>query len=330
MRVLLRAAGAAGADARDGEGLTPLAWASFHGHAATITALLSSPAVDVNAASHVTPADDDDDAPASRPSGGLSSLHFASSRGHAAAVAALLACPTIDVNTRCAAGGSALSRACATYEANRCTWTGAGIVPDDLARQAERAAVIAALLEHPMIDVAAGSLPSTHGRDYVLCSCVRAGRADAVAALLDAGTAERANGYPHLYTAAEKGYTGVVAALLAFPATRVNTVFLPSKLTALCAACINGHAETVAALLARADVDVNQLCGRGKGWKKRSALWYAAHHGHAAVVAALLARPGVMINQTHRTKRSTMTAHRAAAAGGHAAVVQLLAAAGAT
>ena len=93
----------------------------------------------------------------------------------------------------------------------------------------------------------------------------------------------------------------------------VNTA-MNHGITALMAASIGGHRETVALLLDRG-ADVNQSTTTG-----RSALMFASQKGHRETVALLLDK-GADVNQSSTTGE---TALMAASQGGHRATVEFL------
>ena len=128
-----------------------------------------------------------------------------------------------------------------------------------------------------------------------------------------------------LYHAAREGHAATVAVLLAAPGVdpgqAKNTGWAP-----LHTAARKGHVSVVALLLAHPGVDPNQAktTSRHRGKSGATPLFVAALNGHADVVALLLANPGVDPN---RASNSRATPLFVAANNGRTGVVTLLLAA---
>ena len=134
-----------------------------------------------------------------------------------------------------------------------------------------------------------------------------------------------------LLLAAAVGYPGAVTRLLSTAAhgLDVNAVDSDGD-TALVTAALRGHTATVTALLAAPDLNVNAASGPGRNVNAanragRSALMMAAGGGHTATVTALLAAPSLEVNAGDLTGKTALTW---AALGGHTATVAVLLAAG--
>ena len=150
-----------------------------------------------------------------------------------------------------------------------------------------------------------------------LMAAAGAGRADAVAALLDCGADPGHRGpagLTALQIAATEGHAAVVERLVARGGVNALDEFGTS---ALHAAAWAGHARVVAILLTAPGVDVNLRDQRGL-----TALARAAVAGHVDVIRLLLARSDVAVNRVDLDRRTPLWW---AAAGRHAAAAALLA-----
>jgi ankyrin repeat protein len=126
------------------------------------------------------------------------------------------------------------------------------------------------------------------------------------------------HGVTALMSASIRGYTDVVALLLAHEGVDVNQWTTDTGCTALFYASEQGYADVVRHLLGHAGVKVNQGT-TDTGW---TALMTASLNGNKDVVALLLGHEGVDVN--HRSTDDSMTALMAASVEGHADVVALL------
>jgi len=115
--------------------------------------------------------------------------------------------------------------------------------------------------------------------------------------------------------AARNGHTETVTALLAAPDVEVNSAD-GTGYTALMRAAVEGYIEAVTALLAAPSLDVNAADGFGT-----TALMLAAEEGHTRTVRALLAAPGLDVNAATGLG---WTALMRAAVGGHTETVWAL------
>ena len=159
-----------------------------------------------------------------------------------------------------------------------------------------------------------------------LIRAARSGKSDTIReVLLAAGVDVNASVVGHdgvtaLIAACLNGHVVCVRLLLLVPETDVN-VTTDSGCTALMAACQEGHRECVDALLRTGNVDVNHAEASGS-----TALMLAAHYGHETIVALLLECEGVDVCVSNC---DGFTALHAAAQGGATSIVYMLITAGA-
>ena len=132
---------------------------------------------------------------------------------------------------------------------------------------------------------------------------------------IDINQLDEGSGGSALVAAAERGYVGIVVALLDAGAN-VNCALLTSGMTVLMLACANGHVDVVRALLARKELVLEHVLANG-----RSALHAAAFKNRPEVVACLLAA-GANINRAD--SRNWDTALTLAATRGYVEVVKVL------
>lgn len=244
-------------NARDAHGRTPLHLAVIDYAYESVFDLVGCNRTDVNA--------EDKE--------GWTALRWAARQGRKSLVKVLLTAPAIAVNARDAKGWTALH----------------------LAAEGQHVEVIRMLLSHPAIRI-----PSQAKDGWSILQWAFDGNhCDLVVELIRRHDIEPTLGDKeprHVFlVAAEQGKTEMVRALLALSGLDVNMVASEEvdsygDFSALVLAAMNGHLDTVQALLEVPTTKVNFGYNRGG-----TALSFAAHNDHLPVVLRLLAEPQILL-----------------------------------
>ena len=346
VRALLRVA-AIDANTPMSNGMTALGVACARGHYNVVQALLESVKVDYNALQK----------------GGLAPLAVACQGGHADIVEALLDAPGVDVNAAQGDGLTALAvasqerhsdvvrmmLASGKVDANKAQH--GGVTPLHSACHDGNIFVVEALLDEPSVDV--NALQREHATPLHMAS--QAGHLDVVVMLLAIKAvrvnAAMRNGATPLLLAAQAGHTRIIQALLEVEGVDVNKglgygsrasvealatghgdgyglhpmpeAVVHSGMTPLLAACMNGHADVVAMLIASPAtpaVNLNHALG-----KHGAPLHIASDRGYAEVVFALVYAPShLYLDVNGGVGETQSTALLLASNAGHTSAVEVL------
>lgn len=298
-------------NAKQEQGLAPLAWAALSGYEMVVRFLLTVDRVDINITGF----------------SGETPLHLAIERGHAAIIRLLLSQEESDVNKTDQTGQTPLHRAVllchardvelllAREEIDANLRDMSGRTPLTIALKCGQMELLDLLLASGKVEL---TLNDLEGRTPLSWAALQ-GNTTAVACLLsncmEGVNLKDKHGWTALAHAASQGHTAVVDLLLATGNVDVNSRDMSGE-TALARAASQGHTKVVDILLAVENIDVNSRDEYGY-----TVLARAASNGHTNVIDLLLAFGNIDINS--RDRRG-YTALSRAASQGHAAVVKLL------